>query len=94
MLNHNQGHNWKNVAGAMGLTVEEVFEYENESDKGKMEGLFDRMVQEKRTVSDLVLWLNNEDVKRLDVIDIFREEGLITNSLEKQIGGLYIAKML
>ena len=85
MLNHKNGHTWKDVAGPMGLSVAELDELDNDTDKGKMEGLFILMIQRQRRVSDLVWWLNHEDVQRLDVIEVFRSSGLIPPALEREL---------
>ena len=61
-------HNWKGLAGAMGMSADNVRQLEGEP-KGKMGGLFDRMMHTKRTVKDLLELLKHSDVQRLDVIE-------------------------
>ena len=61
-------HNWKGLAGAMGMSADDVRQLEGER-RGKMAGLFDRMMHTKRTVKDLLEFLKHPEVQRLDVIE-------------------------
>ncbi|XP_074623394.1 uncharacterized protein LOC141881499 [Acropora palmata] len=61
-------HNWKGLAGAMGMSADNVRQLEGER-RGKMAGLFDRMMHTKRTVKDLLEFLKHPEVQRLDVIE-------------------------
>lgn len=61
-------HDWKGLAGAMNMTADEVRQME-EGEKGKMAGLFDKMIHTKKTINDLLALLKHGDVQRLDVID-------------------------
>ena len=86
-------HNWKGLAGAMGMSADNVRQLEGEP-RGKMAGLFDRMMHTKKTVKDLLELLKHPDVQRLDVIEeIVRgcklpEELLVpTESCENEIAG-------
>ena len=89
LLNHNTFYNWKSIAGAMGLTVGEVLLYENDNNgNGQMEGLFNRMIQQQRTVEYFVHLLNHREVQRLDIIDLLRKNGLISDVLEQELQGL------
>ena len=86
-------HNWKGLAGAMGMSADNVRQLEGEA-KGKMAGLFNRMTHTKKTVKDLLELLKHPDVQRLDVIEeIVRgcklpQELLVPNeSCEYEISG-------
>lgn len=86
-------HNWKGLAGAMGMSADDVRQLEGEA-RGKMAGLFDRMMHTKKTVKDLLELLKHPDVRRLDVIqEIVRgcklpEEQLMSNeSCENEASG-------
>ena len=70
MMNHHDvnNHDWKGLAGAMNMTADEVRQME-EGEKGKMAGLFDKMIHTKKTINDLLALLKHGDVQRLDVID-------------------------
>ncbi|XP_015773272.1 PREDICTED: uncharacterized protein LOC107351491 isoform X1 [Acropora digitifera] len=61
-------HNWKGLAGAMGMSADNVRQLEGEP-KGRMAGLFDRMRHTKRTIKDLLEFLKYPEVQRLDVIE-------------------------
>ena len=67
VYNHND-HNWKGLAAAMELSVDEVRQME-EGENGKMTGLFDNMIHTKRTIKDFLVLLTNPAVQRLDVVD-------------------------
>ena len=86
-------NNWKGLAGAMGMSADDVTQLEGEP-RGKMGGLFDKMTHTKKTVKDLLELLKHPDVHRLDVIEeIVRgcklpEEHLMSNeSCENEISG-------
>lgn len=86
-------HNWKGLAGAMGMSADDVRQLEGEA-KGKMAGLFDKMMHTKKTVKDLLELLKHPDVQRLDVIqDIVRgcklpeEQWMSNESFENAISG-------
>ena len=61
-------HNWKGLAGAMGMSADNVRQLEGEP-KGRMAGLLDRMIHTKRTIKDLLEFLEHPEVQRLDVIE-------------------------
>ena len=67
-INNHNDHNWKGLAAAMNLSVDEVRQME-EGENGKMTGLFDNMIHSKTTIKDLLDFLKNPAVQRLDVID-------------------------
>ncbi|XP_074622377.1 uncharacterized protein LOC141880749 [Acropora palmata] len=86
-------HNWKGLAGAMGMSADNVRQLEGEA-RGKMAGLFNRMMHTKKTVKDLLELLKHPDVQRLDVIEEIvhgcklPEELLVpTESCENEIAG-------
>lgn len=70
MMNYNNlnDHNWRGLAAAMNLTADDVRQME-EGENGKMTGLFDTMIHTKKTIKDLLDFLRNPAVQRLDVID-------------------------
>ena len=69
-MNYNNlnDHNWRGLAAAMSLSVDEVRQME-EGENGKMTGLFDTMIHTRKTIKDLLDFLRNPAVQRLDVID-------------------------
>ena len=67
-VNNHNDHNWRGLAAAMELSVDDVRQME-EGEKGKMAGLFDNMIHLKKTIKDLLDLLRNQVVQRLDVID-------------------------
>lgn len=69
-MNYNDlnDHNWKGLAAAMELSVDEVRQMDG-GENGKMTGLFDTMIHTKRTIKDLLDLLKHPAVQRLDVID-------------------------
>lgn len=67
-VNNHNDHNWRGLAAAMNLSVDDVRQME-EGEKGKMAGLFDNMIHLKQTIKDLLDLLRNQAVQRLDVID-------------------------
>ena len=67
-VNNHNDYNWKGLAAAMNLSVDEVRQME-EGENGKMTGLFDNMIHSKKTIKDLLDFLKNPAVQRLDVID-------------------------
>ena len=71
-INNHNDHNWKGLAAAMNLSVDEVRQME-EGENGKMTGLFDNMIHSKKTIKDLLNFLKNPAVQRLDVIDEIEE---------------------
>ena len=71
-VNNHNDHNWKGLAAAMNLSVDEVRQME-EGENGKMTGLFDNMIHSKKTIKDLLNFLKNPAVQRLDVIDEIEE---------------------
>ena len=85
--------NWKGLAAAMGMSADDVRQLEGEA-KGRMVGLFDRMIHTRGTVKDLLELLKHPDVQRLDVLEEIvhecnlPEELLMTNeSCENEISG-------
>lgn len=86
-------HDWKGLAGAMNLTADDVRQLAAENDdKGKMAGLFDKMIHTKKTINHLLALLKHKDVERWDVIDeIIKGCNLETESFdEDQESGLFI----
>ena len=71
-------HDWRGLACAMEMSADEVRQLQGNT-KGKMAGLFDRMIHTKKTVSDLLVLLKHDEVQRLDVIDKIKDKlsGLI-----------------
>ena len=58
----------------MNLSAEEVRQLDSARDNGKMKGLIERMIQRHKTINDLLGWLKDPDVQRLDVIDEIKKE--------------------
>ena len=86
-------HNWKGLAAAMRMSADDVRQLEGGA-KGKMTGLFDRMIHTKRTVKDLLEFLKHPDVQRLDVIEeivkgcnLPKELRMTNESCENEISG-------
>ena len=67
-INNQNDHNWRGLAAAMMLSVDEVRQIE-EGENGKMTGLFDIMIHTKKTIKDFLVFLKHPTVQRLDVID-------------------------
>ena len=67
-VNNYGDHNWKGLAAAVNLSVDEVRQME-EGENGKMKGLFNNMIHSKKTIKDFLDFLKNPAVQRLDVID-------------------------
>ena len=67
-INNQNDHNWRGLAAAMSLSVDEVRQME-EGKNGKMKGLFYNMIHTKKTIKDLLDLLKHPAVQRLDVID-------------------------
>ena len=67
-VNNHNDHNWRGLAAAMNLSVDEVRQME-EGENGKMTGLFNNMIITKKTIKDFLDFLKNPAVQRLDVID-------------------------
>lgn len=65
-------HDWRGLACAMEMSADEVRQLQGDA-KGKMTGLFERMIHTKKTVNDLLVLLRHDDVQRLDVMDEIRE---------------------
>ena len=65
-INNQNDHNWRGLAAAMNLSVDEVRQME-EGENGKMTGLFDNMIHTKKTIKDFLVF--HPTVQRLDVID-------------------------
>ena len=89
-------HDWRGLACAMEMSADEVRQLEGDT-KGKMTGLFERMIHTKKTVNDLLVLLRHEDVKRLDVMDEIRvacklskESWMESESSEDQQSGLIV----
>ena len=89
-------HDWRGMASVMNLNSEEVRRLENARENGKMKGLIERMIQRHKTVNDLLTWLRDPAVERLDVIDEIKNEPnnisatlLETESIESQESGLF-----
>ena len=83
----------------MNLSTDEVRLLESVPENGKMKGLIERMIQTQKTVNDLLGWLKDPDVERLDVIDEIRKvpnniaDALLTKtdeSSENQQSGLFV----
>ena len=67
-VNNHNDHNWRGLAAAMELSVDDVRQME-ERENGKMTGLFDNMIYTKQTIKDFLDFLKHPAVQRLDVID-------------------------
>ena len=67
-VNNHNDHNWRGLAAAMNLSVDEVRQME-EGENGKMTGLFNKMIITKKTIKDFLDLLKHPVVQRLDVID-------------------------
>ena len=67
-VNNHNDHNWRGLAAAMNLSVDEVRQM-GEGENGKMTGLFNKMIITKKTIKDFLDFLKNPAVQRLDVID-------------------------
>lgn len=65
-------HDWRGLACAMEMSADEVRQLQGDT-KGKMTGLFERMIHTKKTINDLLVLLKHNDVQRLDVMDEIRE---------------------
>ena len=81
--NHND-HNWRGLAAAMMLSVDEVRQME-EGENGKMAGLFDKMIHTKRIVKDFLDLLKHPAVQRLDVIDEIVENCGLPRKLSESV---------
>ena len=66
---------WRAVAGCMSLSACEV----DTLREGKMNGLFERMTQQNMCVRDLVGFLTNKDVDRIDVIQELKVAGIVND---------------
>ena len=73
-------HDWRGMASVMNLTAAEVRDLEN-CGRGKMTALFDKMVQTKKTIGDLVGWLKHPDVQRFDAIEELENTGINCSSI-------------
>ena len=69
------GRDWRAVAGCMSLSACDVETLR----EGKMNGLFERMTQQNMCVRDLVGFLTNKDVDRIDVIQELKVAGLVND---------------
>ena len=67
-VNDHNDHNWRGLAAAMMLSVDDVRQLD-EGENGKMKGLFDNMIDTKKTIKDFFDFLKHPAVQRLDVID-------------------------
>ena len=67
-VNNHNDHNWRGLAAAMSLSVDDVRQME-EGENGKMAGLFDNMIHTDRRIKDLLDFLKHPAVQRLDVLD-------------------------
>ena len=67
-VNDHNDHNWRGLAAAMMLSVDDVRQLD-EGENGKMTGLFDNMIDTKKTIKDFFVFLKHPAVQRLDVID-------------------------
>ena len=72
-INNQNDHNWRGLAAAMSLSVDEVRQMEK-GENGKMKGLFYNMIHTKKTIKDLFDLLKHPAVQRLDVIDEIIED--------------------
>ena len=73
-------HDWRGLASAMEMSAYEVRQLQGDT-KGKMTGLFERMIHTKKTVKDLLVLLKHDDVQRLDVMDEIREACKLSKEL-------------
>ena len=56
-INNQNDHNWRGLAAAMMLSVDEVRQIE-EGENGKMTGLFDNMIHTKKPLKIFLSFLN------------------------------------
>ena len=89
-------HDWRGLACAMDMSADEVRQLQGDT-KGKMTGLFERMIHTKKTIKDLLVLLKHDDVRRLDVMDEIREacklpkeSPMESKSTEDQQSGLIV----
>ena len=83
-VNNHNDHNWRGLAAAMSLSVDDVRQME-EGENGKMAGLFDNMIHTKRTIQDLVDFLKHPAVQRLDVLDEIVENCGLPRELSESV---------
>ena len=83
-VNDHNDHNWRGLAAAMMLSVDEVRQME-EGENGKMTGLFDNMIHTKRTIKDFLYLLKHPAVQRLDVIDEIVENCGLPRELSESV---------
>ena len=83
-VNNHNDHNWRGLAEAMSLSVDDVRQME-EGENGKMTGLFDNMIHTKRTIKDFLYLLKHPAVQRLDVIDEIVENCGLPRELSESV---------
>ena len=83
-VNNHNDHNWRGLAEAMSLSVDDVRQME-EGENGKMAGLFDNMIHTKRTIKDLLDFLKHPAVQRLDVLDEIVENCGLPTELSESV---------
>ena len=83
-VNNHNDHNWRGLAAAMMLSVDEVRQME-EGENGKMTGLFDNMIHTKKTIKDFLDLLKHPAVQRLDVIDEIVEHCGLPRELSESV---------
>ena len=91
-VNNHNDHNWRGLAAAMSLSVDDVGQME-EGENGKMAGLFDNMIHTERRIKDLLDFLKHPAVQRLDVLDEIVEGcGLLTELSQSVSSELTLGK--
>ena len=83
-VNNHNDHNWRGLAAAMNLSVDEVRQME-EGENGKMTGLFNNMIITKKTIKDFLDLLKHPAVQRLDVIDEIVENCGLPRELSESV---------
>ena len=83
-VNNHNDHNWRGLAEAMSLSVDDVRQME-EGENGKMTGLFDNMIHTKKTIKDFLDLLKHPAVQRLDVIDEIVENCGLPRELSESV---------
>ena len=83
-VNNHNDHNWRGLAAAMNLSVDEVRQME-EGENGKMTGLFNNMIRTKKTITDFLDFLKHPAVQRLDVADEIVENCGLPTELSESV---------
>ena len=96
-------HDWRGMASVMKLSADDVRQLESTQENGKMKGLIEKMIQLKKTVNDLLVWLKDPELERWDVIDEIKKfdndipEELLSpekESSEDESSGMFIVLLV